>query len=472
MTYIKSFLVLILSALLFAGPAAAQVGDAMEEHFGAMKGYSTSTGAGHYEGQTRNVYTLGSFSYRQEQASYNIASVQLPKIKSGCGGIDIFKGGFSFISGDQLKAMMRNVLQNATTYAFKLAIDTVSPLIGKVMGELTSLVERVNGFNINSCETAMSAVDSVVTNLHQAAGTTCAQMGAEKGIFSDSFGARMNCNADAASVAAAGTPEEKAAAPVNRNYAYDATKTHSLYASDDEMREFLMSVSGTQITRMVNGTDGVDISIQYVPPIALDDGAVTVLMRGGQLKIHQCAPASAGEEPCLVVNPLGKTVTIPAADGFVNRVDAMLVSIYDKVSGATTGALTPTEISFINETTIPIYKAIDVYSQALPSQGRQMILSYSDLIAYEMVLKFLIDQSSVVVDGAQTITGGERESMEAWRSGVIENRRRLQVLKSDLNDKFSASIDFIDSVRSLESDVAARLITTLADNNNNRVSGK
>jgi len=471
MRYLKSSLAIFLSLLMFSAPAFGQVSDAMDKHFGNMKGYTTSTSAGHYQGQTQNVYTLGSFSYRQEQQSYQLSSVQLPKIKSGCGGIDIFKGGFSFISGDQLKAMMRNILQNATTYAFKLAIDTVSPLIGKVMGELTSLVERVNGFNINSCETAMSAVDSLVTNLHQAAGTTCAQMGADKGIFSDSFAGRMNCNNDAASIAAMGTPAEKAAAPVNRNYGYDATKTNSLYGSDTEMREFLMSVSGTQISRMTTGTDGVDISVQYVPPIALDDGAINVLMSGGSLRIHQCAPAAAGEEPCLTVNPLGKTVTVSSSDAFRTKVDAMLSSIYDKVSGANSSPLTEAEVAFINETTLPIYKAIDVYSQALPVQGKSMILNYSDLIAYEMVLKFLIDQSSLVIDGAQTITGGERETMEAWRAGVMDNRRRLEAAKDDLNDRYQAAIAFIDSVRSLEGDVAARLITTMSDNNGSTVSG-
>ena len=470
MKALKTLLTAVLCLLIAQGPALAQVSDAMDKHFAGMKGYSTSTGAGHYEGQTQNVYTLGSFSYRQEQRSYQLGAIQLPKMKSGCGGIDIFKGGFSFISGEQLKAMMRNILQNATTYAFKLAIDTVSPLIGKVMGELTNIVQEVNNFNINSCETAMAAVDSLVANMHQAAGTTCAQMGASKGIFSDSIRGRMNCNDDAADVAKAGDPAERAASPVNRNYAYDATKNNSLYGSDDEMREFLMSVAGTQITRMTSGSNGADISIQYVPPITLDDGAINVLMNGGTLRIHQCAPSAAGEEPCLVVNERAKTVTISSADAFKPRVDAILQSIYDKVSGASTVAITNEEIAFINETTIPIYRAIDVYSQAL-SDGRSQITGYSDLIAYDMVLKFLIDQSQMVFEGANTITGGEGQSLNQWRTGLSDNIDRLMHMKSDVDDKFAASIQFIEHVRTMEDGVAAGLIRALNDNGNNTVSG-
>ena len=471
MSYFRNALLAILAVLVpvfMSVSASAQLGNSMDAHWGKMKGYASVTPAGHYAGQTRNVYTLGSFSYRQEQKSYQLASIQLPKIKAGCGGIDIFKGGFSMISGDQVVAMMRNILQNATTYAFKLAIDTVSPLIGKNMGELADFVNKHKLNNITSCETAMAAVDSLVANVHQSVGMTCQQMGADKGIFSDSIAGRMKCNEEAADVAAAGDAAEKAAAPINRNYAWDATQNHSLYSGNREMREFLMSLSGTIILSLNNGTgDGDNMAVTYVRPLSLDDGAIEKLMGGGSLKIHRCA-----DDPCLNVNQLASPpISIGPDEAFRVRVEDMLVSIYGKVSGSNASALTEEEKTFIEETTLPIYRAIDVYAQAVPGSAQQSILSYADLIAYDMVLKFLIDNLREVIEGGNTITGGEGATLAEWRADVRKNIDYLLDLQSKTNERFASSIMFIDRISALEQQVAARLILVTQDNGGNYASG-
>ncbi|HNK40277.1 MAG TPA: conjugal transfer protein TraH, partial [Flavobacteriales bacterium] len=45
---------------------------------------------------------------------------------------------------------------NALGFAFKLAIDTVSPEIGKVMDEFSQKAQLLNQMNISSCETAQA----------------------------------------------------------------------------------------------------------------------------------------------------------------------------------------------------------------------------------------------------------------------------------------------------------------------------
>lgn len=461
----------ILVTLFWSTVATAQVGNSMDAHWGKMKGYATATPAGHYAGQTQNVFTLGSFSYRQEQKSYQLGSIQLPKIKSGCGGIDVFKGGFSLISGDELVAMMRSILQNATTYAFKLAIDTVSPLIGKNMGELNDLIQKINGFNINSCETAMGAVDNLVSNVTQGVQVDCQNMGAQQGLFSNSLTARIKCNSEANKIARSKNPDEKAAAVVNRNYAWDATAKHSIYGSNTEMREFLMSLSGTAILSLTaGGGDGDNMSISYIPPISLDDGVIEKLMSGGDLEIHKCGPTTP-EGECLTVAQLGGTVTIPASNGFRTRVEDMLSSIYAKVSGSDSTALTEAEKTFIEETTLPIYRAIDVYSQAVPGSGQQSILSYADLIAYDMVLKYLLDQHQEILAGGNTITGGEGQTLGEWRTGVRDNVDTLLEMRSETSQRFASVIMFIEHISGMEAGVAARLIQVTQDNAGSYASG-
>ena len=45
-----------------------------------------------------NLYTGGSLMMRAPGRNYPLATVQLPSLRAGCGGIDIYGGAFSFIN--------------------------------------------------------------------------------------------------------------------------------------------------------------------------------------------------------------------------------------------------------------------------------------------------------------------------------------------------------------------------------------
>ncbi|WP_196491739.1 conjugal transfer protein TraH, partial [Erythrobacter donghaensis] len=78
-----------------------------------------------------NVWT------RFPQKTTNIANLQLPRARAGCGGIDIFAGSFSFINASEIVAMLKAVANNAVGFAFSLAIDTVCPECSKIMQEFS-----------------------------------------------------------------------------------------------------------------------------------------------------------------------------------------------------------------------------------------------------------------------------------------------------------------------------------------------
>lgn len=451
-------IILIISMLLscICSSAQAQVSDAMSDFWSSSKTYSNSTPPGRYQGQTMGVYTMGNYTKRVPQVSTNLASIQMPSIKAGCGGIDAFSGGFSFIDGEALGDLMTAILQNAEGFAFMIAIDVVDAQIGSELSKLQSWIQRVNAMNINSCDAAAAAVGSIAAQIPIAAEHACKRLGASKGTFSDFASARNGCQDMSKAVLDNTSDEEKKQIAINRNYGFEATAENSLYGSDLEMREFLMSVSGSIIIRQ-DAADS-EFKYDYIKPIALDETAVNKLMEGGQLKVHKCDNLT-----CLNVTPLGKEVSIAEADAFKLKVEATLTSIYNKVSGKDNTAITTEEIQFVEQTTLPVYKAIDVYSQAMPNRGLMMILSYSDLIAYEMVLKFLDDQTNAVLEGAQVIIGGEEQSFNMWREGVLENRRLLRQQRDSVDLRFKTTSEFIRQVSSLEQQNAAKLISVLSD---------
>jgi conjugative transfer pilus assembly protein TraH len=90
------------------------------------------TEGGAYRDQMGSYFTGGSLMTRAKAANTNLMSVQMPSFNSGCGGIDLFMGGFSFINAEAFMQMARNIGSNALSYGFSLALQTVTPQIKSI----------------------------------------------------------------------------------------------------------------------------------------------------------------------------------------------------------------------------------------------------------------------------------------------------------------------------------------------------
>ena len=182
-----------LATTLATGPAAADVLSEMETFWqGAAV---NTTGPTAFRGQASGHWTLGNLYMRAPVRTEQIATVSLPSFRAGCGGIDAFAGAFSFINSDQLVAFGRAVAQNATGFAFELALETISPVIAETMSKLRALSQWVNNQNLNSCETAQALVGAVWAKNDRASEAICAAIGTSQGIFSDYAAAKHGCGA-------------------------------------------------------------------------------------------------------------------------------------------------------------------------------------------------------------------------------------------------------------------------------------
>ena len=117
------------------GVARADVASEMNGFFNDAGGAANVTGPTAFQGQSAGYYSLGNVWTRFPQKSVSPFNLQLPSARAGCGGIDLFSGSFSFINASEIVAMLKATANNALGFAFKLAIDSVSPEIGKVMDE-------------------------------------------------------------------------------------------------------------------------------------------------------------------------------------------------------------------------------------------------------------------------------------------------------------------------------------------------
>jgi conjugative transfer pilus assembly protein TraH len=215
-----------------------------------------------------NLYTGGSLMMRAPGRNYPLINAQLPSLRAGCGGIDLFGGAFSFINKQQFVALLRNIGANAIGYAFKLALQSISPDIDKLLTELQDQMNKINAMNINSCEAAQSLVNGIVGEY--------GQFGAERlrehlpilGSVTDRVDGRLACATNAPSVvktaANSADPNVRNATFVKGNVIWTALNQVGGTISRQE-KELIMSVIGTVIL-YPPADDGSGAMPRYVEP--------------------------------------------------------------------------------------------------------------------------------------------------------------------------------------------------------------
>ena len=301
-----------------AGPARA---DVLSEMTNFWRGAAVNTtGPTAFDGQASGHWTLGNLYLRAPVRSEQIATVNLPSFRAGCGGIDAFAGAFSFIDSDQLIAFGRAVAQNAAGFAFELALETISPVIAETMAKLRALAQWVNDRNLNSCETAQALVGAVWSKNDRASAAICAAIGTSQGIFSDYAAAKHGCGSEGKrnSTLASASGAMADQVPVNVNYAWKAVRASSFLSGDTQLAEFAMSVSGTVIVTAPTSPTGTTAGprVRVLEPLALDRRVTEILMEGGgDLPVYRCDETAPLPQP----HALGR-VNVPADRGFRARV--------------------------------------------------------------------------------------------------------------------------------------------------------
>src|SRR3546814_15940915 len=109
----------VIALSVAAAPAQAGVGDEMSEFFNDMGASANATGATACQGQSAGYYSLASVWARFPQESVSPANIQLPKVRAGCGGIDILRGSLSFTNMSQFVSHYQASSHNAIVTSSK-----------------------------------------------------------------------------------------------------------------------------------------------------------------------------------------------------------------------------------------------------------------------------------------------------------------------------------------------------------------
>ena len=451
----KSAAWIVLASILIAAPAHADVLSEMNRFWqGAAV---NTTGPTAFQGQASGHWTLGNLYLRSPVRSEQVATVNLPSFRAGCGGIDAFAGAFSFINSDQLVAFGRAVAQNAAGFAFELALETISPVIAETMAKLRALAQWVNAQNLNSCETAQALVGAAWSKNDRASASICAAVGTSQGIFSDYAAAKHGCGADGkrnSTLAAASGPMAEQV-PVNVNYAWKAVRASAFLSGDTQLAEFAMAVTGTVIvTAPTSDGDASGPRVRILEPLALDRRVTETLMEGGgQLPVYRC------DEAARCLNPTLGTAAVPANRGFRARVAALLSDMVDAVRNDT--AVPPAALGLVNLTTLPVYRVANAAAAYRGAVVDQEIDALAEAVALDLLQVWIADLHRTVEERAGTLDIADGEQLTRWREGLRANRAALARHRHEGLARFNTALAVVEKLRLIETELAGALSADL-----------
>ena len=122
----------------------------------------TTTSPNYFSGQQRGYYSGGSFNARWPNKIDYPVTVEMPRIKSGCGGIDVFMGGFSFMNSDYLVDKLQGILSGAAAVAFDLGLKTLCEQCANTIKNFEALSDKLNSMQLDECAAAKELVGVVM----------------------------------------------------------------------------------------------------------------------------------------------------------------------------------------------------------------------------------------------------------------------------------------------------------------------
>jgi conjugative transfer pilus assembly protein TraH len=425
---------------LHAGDLNAEV-NTMFNNLGAIGNY---TAPGAFRGQTFNTYTGGSFFMRSPNKVYQLAAIQFPSAKAGCGGIDVFGGSFSHISAEEFKNMLKNITAALPGIAFQLALEAVSPLLGGLTKWAKGLETWINNARINSCETAKAIVSTAAESAGYSSQETCADLAIEMGLESDRDAARRRCATDRPSILASarssGDASVRNKAPFVGNLTWKALQRTGTYL-DDQERELIMSIVGTVIFYPEDAARDPE-------PIAPTITSISQLLYGQATgtgtNVTQHLLRCNDYTNCDVVTLNTGYTSTP----FTALVENMMRSIADKIATRTAIANNSAEVGFVNQTTEPVYKMLSI-GASIPGSGLSdsLIAQYRDVIAADYAYVFLernLRLGMAALDKDYLLQQGQREQ-------AIVVRQRAQAVLQQIAQEKNALYQKVGSFRAVSS---------------------
>lgn len=377
---------------------------------------------------------------RSKKTSLNPINVSLPSIKAGCGGIDAYMGSFSFMKGDQLIKLLKNMGSQALSYAFQLAIKTTAPQIEALLAQLRKIAMEMNNFMIEDCRMIESAFAAILPKDSAMGEHACSDVLSHGG-SEDWFGAKEKCKSHSVMKEQTAKVKEKNPDQLigEYNLVWKAAKKASIPSNE---ASFIMSLTGTVISREEKPHEGEPMyRTLFIEPSGSNTHHLSAYLKGGEYSQYAC-----DSDTCLWPK-LAKT-SISEEQALLSRIRKRVGDITVKYQSEQT--FSNDDIQFLNVISekVPLYKYIQIsvatgthfLEEILESVALYVLLSHIESISQD-VLRWVEDLHSVQMADLDIKTFKERvnalKNTLLSRIGLLDQKlwafqKKAKVLESSL----------------------------------------
>ena len=366
--------------MLIATPAIAE--DILSDSLKKIGIMSNLNKPGIVNDQLGGYMSGGSIHTRNPSQNANLLNIDLPSFKMGCGGIDLYMGGFGYINSAQLEALFKNIGSSALSYGSQLAIKTISPQIADLLAQLEAMARFLNSQNINSCQIGASIASGMWPKSAAAQDLACQSREMSDSKAGNYFTARYNCANQ--NKAVTNKNEYKGILGTEFNLVWHALKKQNPNLPREKI-ELLMSISGT----LISVPNGDNVKFIHKNSLLKDAKLLESLIYGGTgttLKLYNCKDS----DKCLHLDYKTKQLTLQ--DGILPKIKNIINSIADKFLAEANGAnttLSDEEKNLVQTSSVPILKIINLEAALKGHNVGLSIEEYGEMIAFDYLISYL-----------------------------------------------------------------------------------
>jgi conjugative transfer pilus assembly protein TraH len=278
--------------------------------------------------------------------------------KAGCGGIDIFLGGMSFLKAsylvEKLKAMMGPM---AAAFVYKIAFDALSQEGGRVLDWLEHTTDALNSLQFNACK-AGQAIATYTENGDFSANKSMDLVQNISGFNGNAF---MDIVSGGSNKTIKQAATSQGVSPSNLTAGCPAEMTAILFTQGSMLNNVgsFLNMTDLSVFDVVRGLIGdLDISIDTdgyptytpVPPCSKNQTGLLDNIVNGTFRARRSSTSSVSPSACYDYSNV--TIQGTAYTNLSNWVYNVICDIGDSIVNSTN--YTPPEIYFMRITPLPI----------------------------------------------------------------------------------------------------------------------
>ncbi len=445
------FLLLILNANI----ALASIDNELQSVWSSLGGTSVSNSASFYQGQKAGHYSMGSMYFSRPKKNRPLVSVNFPEIDfdKSCYSQGVLNfGGISFISGSELKDKIKTIGQQSGLMFAYLGLSSLSPMVGETLQEVYSKLQELGGFLSDECQAAKQIVGfagDFLTQNSEMAKNIYTKMNLSEGKKNDLSSSYRDFPKNKSKLLDDAADKDEKMILENVNLAWKALEKLKINGSNNELKELMMTISGTII--ITSNGNGMP-NYQYISSKITSPSLLEALIKGSRnMKVLQCDVSDT--KKCLKAKEKDKY--IKKEDGFEERVVGFLNKIRKALEDDT--ELGVGEQHFLANSGIPayaIYEKLYQYTNGNPEYEQGLLV---ELISWNILYNYLSEILKEVNEAANNLQIAANTELKEFKDSIKNAQKLLTEYEMTDLSRYKLQLQMIKRAEGMEDAMASEV---------------